>query len=96
MTLDHLRLIRENQYRNRCRARIAAAMKNGPATVIKVHVLHEHDDSCCKVERWPLTAAKVWDLALADASGKKPEDVSALLSEHEPSIILADNSSRAS
>jgi len=71
----------------------AAAKTSGPATVI-IHVYQEHDNSCCKVERWPLTAAKFWDLALADASGNKPADMSALLSEHEPTIIVASRSAR--
>jgi hypothetical protein len=86
--IDHLRCILEAAYRGHVRKRIADLVSELPPRLTELHVFHEEDGSCCKLEPWPRTAPKVLAGAIARVSGKSEDDVEAILAEHEPSVIV--------
>jgi hypothetical protein len=94
VTVDHLRAIKDARYRARIRRRIGGAAR--PGLLLDLRVMHEHDDSCCRLESWPKTYRKLFGPLIAETAARSPGDVDALLAEHEPSIIVIPRSSYGS
>jgi hypothetical protein len=65
LSIDHLAFIRERRYR---RLTVAAFRRfaHRRGEVAQFTVLHEHDDSCCQVEAWPVTASRIAEALEAD------------------------------
>lgn len=90
MNVDHLQAIRDARYRARIRRRIGAAMT--PGSLLDLRVMHEHDDSCCRLESWSTTYRKLIGPLIAQAARRNLADVNALLAEHEPSVVVVQRS----
>jgi hypothetical protein len=52
MKIDHLELVRSEEYREVVADRLAA-LPRGRASALTV--IHERDDSCCRREPWPVS-----------------------------------------
>ena len=56
MKIDHLQLIRSEEYREVVADRVAGIPK---AKVARMTVVHEADDSCCRREAWAVSLARL-------------------------------------
>jgi len=59
MKIDHLELIRSQEYREVVADRIAALPKGA---ISGVTILHEHDDSCCRRELWLVSCSRLMEV----------------------------------
>ena len=73
MIVDHARVIRDDRYFAKKRAKVAAA--NRRHDVIAVNVLHDRNEACCRREAWKTTLAKLLAPTIADAVHGDPANV---------------------
>jgi hypothetical protein len=59
LTFDHLKLVRRNPREMKRFRRWLMSMPAGQVAP-GVNVVHEHDDSCCRVEPWNVTLVTIY------------------------------------
>jgi hypothetical protein len=93
LIVDHLRVINDRRYCNRIQQRFLDVSKERGFFTL-VDIMHKTDNRCCKLQPWPTTHAHLIAPAIASVSGRRPDDVEAVLAEHEPTIIAASPENR--
>jgi hypothetical protein len=59
--LDHFALLTSRTARRKAHRELRKVATHKLGAVVIIHVLHEHDDSCCKREPWLETAKRLWE-----------------------------------
>jgi len=66
LELDHLRYVQDQAYRREIHARLRRLLSVAPFALREMDVAHEADNSCCRLEPWLLTHAKLAAAVSAD------------------------------
>lgn len=92
LVIDHLQAIQDKDYA----ATVAAKIKELTSSpgFKPIQALHEADDSCCRIQPWPVTSSHLMADSVAAATGQDPGDIQAQLAEHEPSVLLVADDDR--
>jgi hypothetical protein len=55
--IDHMRCVRDRSYLKRMARKMYGSIERPRLPLVNVQ--HEHDHSCCKLEPWPATSARM-------------------------------------
>ncbi len=64
--IDHLGYLSSRQHRRQVALALRRLMRSGRRQGIELVVTHEHDDRCCALEEWPVTALRIQNALALD------------------------------